>query len=316
MLLPVPPDADGRLVRGDGLALMRRLGAGTFDCIYLDPPFFTGRERVGDRGGFNDTWTDLTAYLDWLTAWMGEARRLLKPTGWFWLHLDWHSVHYAKVRADDVFGAKNFRNEIIWHYTGRRSPAVRRFNQKHDTLLLYAASAAAVLTPIFEPWSREEYVRLKKQAVHRDPDGREWIWGHAGRGRSKAYRIYLDEHVDRGRAVDSVWDIPILNTSARERTGWPTQKPEALLRRVVAASSPPGGLVGDFVAGSGTTGVAAYDLGRRFVLAEVDPQAAALAGRRLLARGARLVVDGLEARGCGGVSGTPDRRRASPSGGT
>lgn len=292
MRRPVPSDADGRLVCGDGLDVMRRLADGTFDCIYLDPPFFTGRARVGDRGGFDDTWTGLAAYLDWLGAWMAEARRLLKPTGWFWIHLDWHSVHYAKVRADAVFGMNNFRNEIVWHYTGRRSPAVRRFNQKHDTLLLYAASDAATLAPLFEPWTRDEYVALKRQKVHQDPDGREWIWGHAGRGRSKAYRIYLDEHVGRGRAVDSVWDIPIINTSARERTGWPTQKPEALLRRVVEASSPPGGLVGDFVAGSGTTGVAAYDLGRRFVLAEVDPEAAALALSRLEARGAKVVRDG------------------------
>jgi site-specific DNA-methyltransferase (adenine-specific) len=278
----------GRIFWGDGLATMRALPGQSLHAIYVDPPFFTARTRVGDAGQFPDAWPSLAAYLTWLRPWLEEARRLLRPDGWFWLHLDWHAVHYAKVLADEVFGARHFRNEIIWHYTGRRQPAILRFNQKHDTLLLYAAGSKARLLPLFEPWSRDEYVRLKRQKIHRDASGREWIWGHAGRGRSHAYRIDIAEQVARGRAVDSVWDIPIINTSAAERTGWPTQKPEALLRRVVQASVPPGGTIGDFMAGSGTTAVAALQAGRRFVAAEQDARAVAIIGERLTRAGYRL----------------------------
>lgn len=280
----------GRVFWGDGLAVMRALPSRSLHAIYVDPPFFTARPRIGDAGHFSDRWPSLQAYLAWLRPWLEEARRLLRPDGWFWLHLDWHAVHYAKVLADGVFGAQQFRNEIVWHYTGRRQPAVRRFNQKHDTLLLYAAGPTARLIPVFEPWSRDEYIRLKRQKVHRDAGGREWIWGHAGRGRSHAYRIDVAEQVARGRAVDSVWDIPIINASAAERTGWPTQKPQALLERIVCASVPPGGTIGDFMAGSGTTGVAAAASGRRFVLAERDARAVAIIGQRLGCAGLRVAA--------------------------
>jgi DNA modification methylase len=283
-----------RVVLGDGLRFMGTLPDATLDAIYFDPPFFTGESQQGDRGQFEDRWASMESYLDWLKPWATEAFRLLKPTGWLWLHLDWHTIHYAKVLLDNVFGIRNFRNEIIWHYTGRRTPAVRRFNQKHDSLLLYGRSPSAKLAPLFEPWTRDEYVTLKRQAVHVDDEGREWIWGHAGRGRSRAYRIYLDDQVDRGRAVDSVWDLPIINTSAKERTGYPTQKPEALLRRIVASSVPPHGLIGDFMAGSGTTACAAWDLGRRFLIADSSPDAVAIAAERLEIRGALTVVETIE----------------------
>jgi DNA modification methylase len=271
---------------GDGLTVMRAEPARSFAAVYLDPPFFTQRTRMADEGEFPDAWPDLEAYLAWLRPWLEESRRLLRADGWLWLHLDWHAVHYAKVLADEIFGRRHFRNEIIWHYTGRRMPSARYFNRKHDTLLLYAASDQARLTPLFEPWTREEYLKRKRQRLHRDPDGREWIWGHAGRGRSHAYRIDIAAQVERGRAVDSVWDIPMINTSAGERTGWPTQKPEALLRRVVASSVPEGGRIGDFMAGSGTTAVAAAVLGRAFVAAERD------------ARAVRLMVERLRKQGC------------------
>lgn len=290
-VIPSLGSMPGRVVLGDGLAVMRSLPEGSFDAIYLDPPFRTGKAREGDRAEFADSWPSLESYLDWLEPFVEESHRLLRPSGWFWLHLDWHSVHYAKVLTDRLFGPRRFRNEIIWHYTGRRTPAARRFNQKHDTILLYARSEASRLTPLAEPWSRDAYVHMKRQQVHRDPDGREWIWGHAGRGRSKAYRIYIDEQVERGRAIDSVWDIPIINTSAAERTGFPTQKPLELLERICRASVPEGGLIGDFLAGSGTTGVAAFNTGRRFFLVDRLDAAVAVAAERLRDRGCPLVPE-------------------------
>jgi site-specific DNA-methyltransferase (adenine-specific) len=133
-------------------------------------------------------------------------------------------------------------------------------------------------------------VARKRQQVHRDADGREWIWGHAGRGRSHAYRIDVAAQVARGRPVDSVWDIPIINTSAAERTGWPTQKPLALLERIVAASVPEGGRIGDFLAGSGTTAEAAFRQGRRFVAADRDRRAVAIMVERCQRAGLRVAA--------------------------
>lgn len=277
---------------GDGLAAMEACPDAVFDALYFDPPFFTGKIKTADRGHYPDQWASMEAYLAWFRPWIQESHRILKENGWLWIHLDWHAVHHVKVMTDEVFGSGQFRNEIIWHYTGRRTPADHRFNQKHDTLLLYARGERARLTPLFDPWSRDEYLTMKRQKLHRDDDGREWIWGHRGRGQSKAYKIYIDQHVARGRALDSVWDIPILNTSDRERTGYPTQKPEALLRRVIRASTPPEGLVGDFLAGSGTTAVAAMGLGRRFVLAERSPEAWLVIRERLEGHGAVVIPAG------------------------
>lgn len=276
------------LVVGDGLAAMAVVPDQALDAVYLDPPFFTRADQVGDRGRFDDRWASLEDYLAWLTPWVQESHRILKPSGWLWLHLDWHAVHYAKVMADGIFGRSNFRNEIVWAYGGRRMPGTLRFNQKHDILLLYARSAGARLVPLFLPWTREEYLQLKRQHLHRDADGREWIWGHAGRGHPKAYRIDVSEAVSRGRAVTSVWDIPILNTSDRERVGYPTQKPLELLRRVVAATVPPDGMIGDFMLGSGTTAVAARKLSRKFVGADVSTDAIKVAVERLTALGAAV----------------------------
>jgi len=276
------------LVAGDGLAAMAVVPAQALDAVYLDPPFFTRADQVGDRGRFEDRWESLEEYLAWLEPWIQESHRVLKPTGWLWLHLDWHAVHYAKVMVDGIFGRGNFRNEIVWAYGGRRMPGTLRFNQKHDILLLYARAAGARLIPLFLPWTREEYLQLKRQQLHRDADGREWIWGHAGRGHPKAYRIDVNEAVSRGRAVTSVWDIPILNTSDRERVGYPTQKPLELLRRVVAATVPADGVIGDFMLGSGTTAVAARQLARRFVGADVSNDAIKVAVERLVALGAAV----------------------------
>ncbi len=266
---------------GDGLTALSAVPDGALDAVYLDPPFFTGAEQVSDCGRFDDRWPTLEAYLGWLRPWIAESQRALAAAGWFWLHLDWHAVHYAKVMADEVFGRQNFRNEIVWAYGGRRMPSTQRFNQKHDILLLYAKSPAARLTPLFVPWTREEYLALKRKPVHIDEDGREWIWGHAGRGQPRAYKIDVNDAVSRGRAVTSVWDVPILNTSDHERVGYPTQKPLELLKRVVASSVPPDGLLGDFMVGSGTSAVAARLLGRRFVVADQSVEAVRATSQRL-----------------------------------
>ena len=158
-----------------------------------------------------------------------EIQRILKQTGSFYLHCDPTSSHYLKLVLDAVFCPQggDFRNEIIWHYTGRRMVSSKSFNSKHDVIFFYTKSASNPIVEYpSEPWTKEEYIQMKKQEVHTDTDNRQWIWGHAGKGKSHRYKIYLDEVVANGRPVDDVWDIPIINTSSKERQGYPTQKPE------------------------------------------------------------------------------------------
>ena len=248
-----------------------------FKLVYMDPPFYSNK----DYGAFSDEWTSLNEYLDEMKGWLHSIRPWIHESGFLVLHCDYHASHYLKVMGDEIFGYPNFRNEWVWHYTGRRTPAALHVNSKHDVLLVWAKSPAARMNPVYDDWNRDDYVAMKKQKVHRDETGREWIWGHQGRGKSHAYRIYLDEHVSRGRAIDTVWDIPIINTSAKERLGYPTQKPLALLKRVIALTTNTDDWVADFACGSGTTGAAALSMGRRVWLGDQNPEAVQITQKRL-----------------------------------
>ncbi len=254
---------------------------GRFQLIYWDPPFFSGKERTAVNGSFKDQWSSLQEYVAFVKEHFVQFLPFLSPTGFFVLHCDYHASHYLKILGDELLGYDNFRNEVIWHYRGRRQKAIVRVNSKHDSLLIWAKSGEARMNPIFDSWDRDYYVRMKKQPVHADEDGREWIWGHKGKGQSKAYRIYLDEVIAQGRAIDNVWDIPIINTSAHERVGYPTQKPLKLMERVVLLLTQPGDWVLDTMAGSGTTGVAAWSLDRPVCLGDNNPEAVAIMLRRL-----------------------------------
>jgi len=263
MVRPPIPDTPphGRLLQGDALEVTRALDPDSVDLVYLDPPFFTGRRLVGaKRGGrkaaaFADQWHgDLDAYLAWLELRCAALREVLAPTGSIYVHLDWHAVHYAKVMLDRVFGQDAFLNEIVWLYgLGGSSP--RRWPRKHDTLLWYA----------------------------RGPDGQYF----------QAPRIPATSARMRGltKKAPDWWNIPSLNNMAKERLGYPTQKPEALLERIVVSSSPPGGLVFDPCCGSGTTAAVAERTGRRWIASDLSPDAVRVTHERLLALGSSVRVE-------------------------
>lgn len=256
----------------DGVAVARTLADASVDLVYLDPPFNTGRrqrrERLrttraasdgGDRTGFggrryetvrlgarsfDDAFDD---YLAFLEPFLTEARRLLKPSGSLYLHLDYREVHYAKLLLDGIFGRECFLNEIVWAYDYGGRPR-DRWPAKHDTILFYAKEPGRHL------FNADEVERIPYMAP-----------GLAG-----------PEKAARGKLPTDTWWHTIVSPTGREKLGYPTQKPLGVLRRIVAASSPRGGLVADFVAGSGTTGAAALALGRRFVLADHSEDAFAV----------------------------------------
>jgi DNA modification methylase len=216
--------------------------------------------------GYDDRWEDPESYRSFLRARLERIHAILKPEGSLVLHLDYHVVHEIKLELDQIFGRRQFINEIIWHYTGG-GRSKRYFSRKHDTLLWYAKgrhwtfNLDAVRTP-YKPSSGY---------------AKGGIVSRAG----KRYRPH-----PRGTPVDDVWEIPIVNPLARERCGFPTQKPERLLERLLLALTNPGDLVLDPFSGSGTSVVVAERLGRRWIACDCDASAVAISARRLDALGA------------------------------
>jgi DNA modification methylase len=255
------------LIHGDNLAVMSALlprHEGRIHLIYADPPFFTNRHypaRVG-RGedsrrpkewqlveGYPDDWGSLDNYLDMLYPRLILMHRLLADTGTLYLHLDWHANAYARVLLDEIFGADRLLNEIIWVYHGP-SPIRSAFNRKHDTILAYTKS--------------QDYT-FNVEAV-RQPYDANTVKTFASSSKAGFGKV---PDLARGKVPEDWWYFPVVARLHSERTGFPTQKPEALLQRIVLASSNPGDLVADFFAGSGTLGVVANRCSRDFILSDV-----------------------------------------------
>lgn len=207
---------------------------------------------------------DMMAYLTMMCIRLIELRRVLKPEGSIYLHCDPTASHYLKVLMDSIFGSKNFRNEIVWHYSGWNKKLGDHFEKRSDTILFYAKSSKQIFNSYAVPWkSVEEYVKVRKQKVLKDASGRPYVLSDAGGG--KRVQRYLDEAMKYGHPIDNVWDIDKLNNSSKEKLGYPTQKPEALLERIIRASSDEGGVVLDPFSGCGTTTVVAHALRRQWI---------------------------------------------------
>ena len=259
---------------GDNLPVLQAMPAASVDLIYIDPPFNTGkaqsytpirteRSEDGDRSGFGghryrtskmatrayaDAYDD---YLTFLEPRLVEARRVLAQAGSLYFHIDYREAHYCKVLLDGIFGRDCFLNEVIWAYDyGGRT--TRKWPPKHDNILVYV----------------------------RDPDAYLFNVDEVERIPYMAPNLVGPEKAARGKLPTDTWWHTIVPTNGPERTGYPTQKPLGILKRIVAASSPPGGHVLDFFAGSGATGAACLALGRRFTLVDNNPTALEVMARR------------------------------------
>jgi DNA modification methylase len=254
---------DNRLYLGDNLKIMAALlpeYAGRVDLIYADPPFFTNKDfsaRIG-RGensrhpadwrlseGYTDHWTDIDDYLNFLYPRLEMMHRLLSPTGSLYLHLDWHADAYARLLLDEIFGRERLINQIVWLYHGP-SPIRYAFNRKHDTIFSYSKSKEYTFNcddvrQPYNPSTVKTFASSSKAGFGKIPD------------------------LERGKVPEDWWYFPVVARLHNERTGYPTQKPEALLERIIRASSNPGDLVADFFCGSGTTPLVAARLKRRFL---------------------------------------------------
>lgn len=224
--------------------------------------------------------TSVFAYLCMMAPRLVELRTVLRPTGSIYLHCDPGASHYLKILMDAVFGPKQFRNEIVWHYSGWNKRLDHHFESRHDVILFYGASPEQLFNSYALPWeSEEQYVKVRKQKVRLDAQGRKYVLSDAGGG--KRVKRFLKEAMAYGRPVDDVWDIDKLNNSAKESLGYPTQKPEALLLRIIEASSKPGDVVLDPFCGCGTTIAAAETLGRRWIGIDISYDAIRIIRDRL-----------------------------------
>lgn len=296
---PVRSVETGVIYREDNLARLRQFEPESIDLIYLDPPFFSNRHYEviwGDESeirSFEDRWKGgIGHYIGWMEPRLREMHRVLKPTGSIYLHCDPHASHYLKVAMDGIFGADHFRNEIIWHYSGWNKKLKSKFESRTDTLLFYGKGSKRqlVFNSYALPWaSEEEYVKKRKQKVRLDENGRKYVLSDAGGG--KRVKRFLDEAMATGVYVDNVWEIDKLNNSSKEKLGWPTQKPEELLHRVVAASSNRGEIVLDPFCGCGTAVAVAHMLDRRWIGIDISPTAVGIIAERLNRIGATVSIE-------------------------
>ena len=297
------PDDTGwinKIFWGDNLQVMSHLlrdFRGKVDLIYIDPPFdskadykktikIRGKQIQSDSTTFEekqygDIWTN-DEYLQFMYERLILLRELLSDHGAIYVHVDYHRVHQIRCIMDEVFGAANFQNEIVWRYSGWNRRNNTYFNKRHDTILYYSKGAEPYFDPFKLSWeSTEQYAKARKQKVLIDEEtGREYVLSDGGNG--TRVKRFLEDAIKEGRHIDDVWLIDKLNNSDKEGLGYPTQKPERLLERIITSSCPPGGLVFDCFMGSGTTQAVAYKLGRRFIGADINLGAIQIATKRLL----------------------------------
>lgn len=277
-----------RLIWGDNKYIMASLlpeFAGKINLIYIDPPFATGADfsiniKLGDlewtkeasvieEKAYRDTWgKGLNSYLQMMYERLVLMRELLADNGSIYVHLDWHVGHYVKIMLDEIFGEENFRNQVLWCYK-RWTAVSKNFQNLHDILLFYSKTSNYSFNQLLEKYADDE-------AHFTEKDEKGWYrWQYLG---GKKYKLYKKEGVRMG----DWWEVSYINSMAKERTGFPTQKPEKLLDRIIKASSNEGDLVADFFCGSGTTGAVAEKLGRRWIMSDLSKFAVHTTRKRLL----------------------------------
>lgn len=262
------------------------------DLVYIDPPFASGADyakkvyvrrnpkvaetirqaeeqleieelRAFEEKMYGDVWNK-EDYLNWMYENLMAIKSVMSDTASIYVHLDWHIVHYVKILMDEIFGEDNFRNDIVWHYSGWNKRLKYSFEKRHDVILYYSKNDENCFNSYFEQWaSEDEYIQKRKQKPLIDAFGRKYVLSDAGNGKRVAR--YIDDAIKEGVVIDDVWNLDKLNNSAKESVDYATQKPEALLERIIKASSNEGMVVADFFGGSGVTATVANRLERRFI---------------------------------------------------
>lgn len=267
------------IYEGDNLDVLHSFSDRSINLIYADPPFYSGKpyeliwKDEPEKRAFEDRWSGgIEHYVTWMEPRLRECYRVLKDTGSMYLHCDWHADAHLRLLMDKIFGSNNFRNEIVWCYTGASSPNQKQFPRKHDTIFWYSKSNKWVFN---EDDIRTPYSESTLQRIAAGEEG----------GKSKE-SVFHGKRTARatnpkGKIFEDWWELPIVGSTAKERLGYPTQKPVALLERIVKASSNKGDIVLDPFCGCGTTLVASQKLERKWVGIDFSRTACKLMQKRL-----------------------------------
>lgn len=261
------------IYQGDNLEILSAFEDGSYQLIYIDPPYGAGKTFKSHKGSFDDKLTG-QKFLDWLEPRLKEAKRLMAANGSFFIHMDYREIHYVKVMCDKIFGRANFINEIIWSYDYGGRPKTR-WPAKHDTILWYV----------------------------NDPKSYTYNYDAIDRIPYMAPGLVGPEKAKKGKTPTDVWWNTIVPTNGKERTGYPTQKPLAIIERIVKVHSKPNDKVLDFFAGSGTIGEAAAKHGRDATLIDINTEAIEVMKNRLNGYGVIQMQVSDKRSSSGGVSG-------------
>lgn len=266
------------LYNADCLEKIKEFPYSSIDMIYLDPPFFTQKKQsLSDRNGniyeFSDRWDSIDDYIEYMRVRILEMKRVLKSNGSLFLHCDTSASHYLRILLDDIFGRENFRSEIIWSYK-RWSNSKKGLLPAHQTIFYYSKTSVYKFYPIYGDYSATTNLDQILQERERGKNGKA-VYKRDSNGQIIASKE------KKGVPMSDVWEIPFLNPKAKERTGYPTQKPIELLERIIRISTDEGDCVLDPFCGSGTALVSAKLLGRRYIGMDINPDAIAIATERL-----------------------------------
>lgn len=286
---------------------------GGLKLIYIDPPFAVGadfgfdiqiggetaekKQSIIEEIAYRDTWgKGISSYLSMMYERLKLMHHLLSNDGSIYLHCDWRVVNHLRLLLDDIFGADKFRNSIAWNYSGWNKKLNSGYEKRYDSILFYGKGEKQIFNSFFEQWeSKEEYVKRRKQKLLiEEGTNREYVLSDGGNG--TRIKRYLDEAIAEGVVVDDVWSLDKLNNSAKENVDYPTQKPEALLERIIKASSNEGDLIADFFCGSGTTAAVAEKLGRKWITTDLGRFSVHTARKRLIGVQRELQENGKDFR--------------------
>lgn len=244
----------------DNIEILKQIEDNSIQLIYCDILFNTGRNFKD----YNDNLGTANQAIEWYRPRIEEMHRVLKGTGLIYIHCDWHLVHYLKVMMDSIFGVKQFRNEIIWSYD-RWTNSSKDFTRCHDTILRYSKTDNYFYNKQYEPFSDKSKHKGSRFSKHIE--------------NGKLEQVYVSD--ERKKAMKDVWNVSILNSQAKERVGYDTQKPKELISRIIESSSNQGDIVADFFCGSGTSLVVAKELNRRFIGCDINEKAIGISLERL-----------------------------------
>lgn len=262
-----------KLICGDNLEEIAKLPKESVDLIYIDPPFFTNKQYEviwGDEAeirSYKDRWEGgIEHYISWLKPRVQAMYEVLKPAGSFYIHCDWHANAHIRIMLDEIFGEKNFRNEIIWYYYNRWTAGKKDFQRLHDVIFRYSKTDNYTFNVQYQPYSESMEKGFEKKGFVK---------------RSSPKKGDYISTKKEGVAMHDVWKISFIHSQSKERVGYPTQKPEALLKRIIEASSNKDDVVLDAFCGCGTTVAVAQQLGRKWIGIDISPTAIKIIERRL-----------------------------------